>query len=70
MEGGSFLMGEKKFEHKVKLDSFLAGKYEVSTKEYIRFLNYKEINSKRNYKVNKLIDLSSFLSAVNYNKDQ
>ncbi len=63
VEGGTFKMGSNNGEydekpvHSVTVSSFYMGKYEVTHKEFIDFLNDKGVNSDGSYNGREIIDM-------------
>ena len=72
VQGGTFEMGsnngddDEKPIHSVTLNSFYIGKYEVTHKEYIEFLNSKGVNSDGSYNGEEYIDMDDEDCAVGY----
>ncbi len=71
VNGGSFVMGSQKTydekpTHNVTLTSYFIGQYEITNKEYIDFLNAKNIDKTGTSNGRKLIDLRDRDCAINY----
>jgi len=72
VQGGSFKRfsikknTHEKLIHKVTIDDFYIGKYEVSHKEYIKFLNTLGITSNGIYNVSKYINLDNKDATIDY----
>ncbi len=63
VKGGTFLMGSNNGEndeqpvHSVTIDDFYIGKYEVTHKEYLEFLNVNDIDSNGSFNGQEYIDM-------------
>ena len=76
VKGGTLKMGDshwdgigdndEKPKHRVLINDFFISKYEVTHKEYIRFLNSKEVNSDGSYIAEELIDMDDEDCAISY----
>ncbi len=73
VEGGTFMMGSNNGDlneqpvHKVTVNSFYIGKYEVTHKEFIEFLNENGVNSNGAYNGEELIDMDDEDCAISHN---
>ncbi len=72
VRGGTFLMGSYNGEndeqpiHSVKVDDFDIGKYEVTHKEYLEFLNANNVDSIGSFKEQEYIDINDDDCAIGY----
>lgn len=73
VDGGEFIMGQEaeqgldaKFEHKVVLNSFLIGKYEVTTEEFRKFAKFSGIFVEPELQGNLAITNVSWFTAIMY----
>ena len=72
IRGGTFLMGSNNGEsdekpvHSVTVDDFYIGKYEVTHKEYLEFLNSNNINSNGSFNGQEYIDMDDVDCAIGY----
>ncbi len=74
IRGGTFQMGSNKGEkdeqpvHSVMVDDFYIGKYEVTHKEYLEFLNASNVDSSGSCNGQEYIDMDDGDCAIKYRK--
>jgi len=71
VQGGTFQMGSNEYSgekpvHTVAVNDFYIGKYEVTHREYIEFLNSKGINSNGSYSGTEYVEMDHIYSTIGY----
>ncbi len=76
VQGGTFRMGsddgksDEKPIHSVTVSDFYIGKYEVTNREFIEFLNTKKVSSNGSYSGNEYIDMDNEDCAIGYSNEK